>query len=63
MRSLFSSGADKIVINTEAVRRPEFITEAAKLFGSQAVVISIDAKKRPLKDMKFISTTDLNQPD
>ena len=38
-------GADKITINTEAVNRPEFITEAAKLFGAQCVVVSIDAKK------------------
>lgn len=44
-RTLLGAGADKVIINTEAVRRPEFITEAAKLFGSQCVVVSIDAKK------------------
>ncbi len=42
---LLSLGADKVVVNSEAVRRPELITEAAKLFGSQCVVISIDAKR------------------
>jgi len=44
-RKLLSIGADKVVINTEAVRRPELITEAANLFGAQCVVVSIDAKK------------------
>lgn len=43
-RKLLSIGADKIIINTEAVRRPQFITEAAASFGSQCVVVSIDAK-------------------
>jgi cyclase len=44
-RKLLAIGADKIIINTEAVRRPQLITEAAKLFGAQCVVVSIDAKK------------------
>jgi imidazole glycerol-phosphate synthase subunit HisF len=44
-RKLLSIGADKIIVNSEAVRRPEFITEAANLFGAQCVVLSIDAKK------------------
>ncbi|MFA5147259.1 MAG: imidazole glycerol phosphate synthase cyclase subunit [Candidatus Omnitrophota bacterium] len=43
--TLLRLGADKVVINTEAVRRPEFIREAAGLFGSQCVVVSIDARK------------------
>lgn len=45
MRMLLRMGADKAVINMEAVNRPEFITEAARLFGSQCVVVSIDARK------------------
>lgn len=44
-RILLRLGADKVVINTEAVNRPEFITEAAQLFGSQCIVVSIDAKR------------------
>lgn len=44
MESLFKSGADKVSINTEAVRRPLFIMEAAKKFGNQAVVVSVDVK-------------------
>lgn len=45
-RKLLRIGADKIIINTEAVHRPALITEAAQLFGSQCVVVSIDAKKK-----------------
>ena len=37
-------GADKVVINTAAVERPEFITDVAQRYGSQCVVLSIDAK-------------------
>lgn len=44
-RQLLNIGADKVVVNTEAVKRPDFITEAANVFGSQCVVVSIDAKK------------------
>lgn len=40
-----SLGADKFSINSFAVRKPQFITECASLFGTQCVVISIDAKK------------------
>ena len=43
-RTLLSIGADKVIINTAAVKSPGFITEAAKLYGSQCVVVSIDAK-------------------
>jgi cyclase len=39
-------GADKIIINTEAFRRPELIKECAKIFGTQCVVVSIDASNR-----------------
>lgn len=41
---LLSSGADKISINSAAVRRPELITELAQQFGSQFVVVAVDAK-------------------
>jgi imidazole glycerol-phosphate synthase subunit HisF len=46
-RTLLDSGADKIVVNSESVRHPDFITEAARTFGSQCVVVSIDVKKTP----------------
>ena len=40
------AGADKIVVNTGAIERPEFITDVAKRYGSQCVVVSIDARQR-----------------
>jgi len=43
--NLFRSGADKIAINTEAVKRPELIMELAKSFGSQALVLSLQIKQ------------------
>jgi cyclase len=44
MRKLLRMGADKVTLNTQAVRTPELITACAKVFGSQCVVLSIDAK-------------------
>lgn len=43
MRVRLDAGADKVVINTAAVETPELITEGAKAFGSQCIVVSIDA--------------------
>lgn len=40
----FALGADKVVVNTHAVDRPEFVTEVAERFGSQAMVVSIDVR-------------------
>src|SRR5437868_2566895 len=45
IRNLLLAGADKVSINTEAVRRPEFVGEAAQKFGSQCIVVAIDAKQ------------------
>jgi cyclase len=47
MRARFSRGADKITINSAAWHTPALIGEAARLFGSQAVVVSIDVLRRP----------------
>jgi cyclase len=46
IRARLASGADKVTINTAALADPAFITEAARIFGSQAIVVSIDALKR-----------------
>lgn len=43
-KMLLQSGADKVAVNTEAVRRPELISEIANRFGSQCMVLSIQAK-------------------
>ncbi len=44
IRRMLNAGADKVGINTAAVNRPEFVREAAEKFGSQCIVVSIDAK-------------------
>ncbi|MEM7527071.1 MAG: imidazole glycerol phosphate synthase subunit HisF [Pseudomonadota bacterium] len=44
IRALLLAGADKVSINTAAVRDPSFVTEAAAKFGSQCIVVAIDAK-------------------
>lgn len=44
---LLREGADKISINSSAINRPELISEAADKFGSQCVVVAMDAKRRP----------------
>jgi len=45
IRNLLLAGADKVSINTQAVHKPEFVREAAVKFGSQCVVVAIDAKR------------------
>lgn len=49
IRELLRAGADKVSINTAAVRRPDFVREAAEMFGSQCIVVAIDAKRRPAR--------------
>ncbi|MBF0626400.1 MAG: imidazole glycerol phosphate synthase subunit HisF [Magnetococcales bacterium] len=44
IRNLLNAGADKVGINTAAVHRPEFVREAATRFGSQCIVVAIDAR-------------------
>ncbi len=45
IRTMLNAGADKVSINTAAVKNPEFVREAAQRFGSQCIVVAIDAKK------------------
>jgi len=45
VRNLLNAGADKVSINTAAVHRPEFVAEATGRFGSQCIVVAIDAKR------------------
>lgn len=47
MRECLSRGADKVTINSAAIRTPSLITQGAKLFGSQAIVVSIDVLRHP----------------
>ena len=45
VRRMLNAGADKVAINTAAVSRPEFVKEASEHFGSQCIVVAIDAKQ------------------
>ena len=47
IRTLLKAGADKVSINTAAVKNPEFVREASNRFGSQCIVVAIDAKQQP----------------
>ncbi len=50
IRNLLNAGADKVSINTAAVHRPEFVREAAERFGSQCIVVAIDARRVPASE-------------
>jgi cyclase len=50
VRELLRAGADKVSINTAAVARPAFVAEAAERFGTQCVVVAIDARRRVADD-------------
>lgn len=56
IRTLLRAGADKVAINTAAVKRPEFITEAATSFGRQCVVVAVECIRRP--DGRWFAFTD-----
>ncbi|MBF0323940.1 MAG: imidazole glycerol phosphate synthase subunit HisF [Alphaproteobacteria bacterium] len=47
IREILLAGADKVAINTAATHRPEMISQVAERFGSQCMVLQIDAKRRP----------------
>ncbi len=50
IEKLLKAGADKVCINTQAVLRPEFIRDAALIFGSQEIIVSIDVKRNDCGD-------------
>ena len=50
VRALLRAGADKVSINTAAVARPPFVAEAAERFGTQCVVVAVDARRRVADD-------------
>ena len=50
IRAVLRAGADKVSLNTAAVERPELISRAAETFGSQCVVVAIDARRRNAHD-------------
>jgi imidazole glycerol-phosphate synthase subunit HisF len=46
IRGLFNAGVEKVAINTSAIANPDFVKEASDVFGSQSIIVSIDAKRR-----------------
>ena len=50
IREMLNAGADKVAINTSAVTNPDFVKQAAEKFGSQCIVVAIDAKKVSAED-------------
>src|SRR5262252_7508267 len=47
IRAVLRAGADKITLNTAALENPNLISESAETFGSQCIVVAIDARRRP----------------
>ncbi len=56
IQAVLRAGADKVSLNTAAIRRPDLVREAANKFGSSTIVVSIEAKKRP--DCTYEAYTD-----
>jgi cyclase len=54
---LLRAGADKVAVNTAALRRPELVAEIAARFGNQVLVLSVDARRAPGADSGFEVTT------
>ena len=52
IKNMLKAGADKVSINTAAVNNPSFVRQAAKQFGSQCIVVAIDAKQIKYKNNK-----------
>ncbi len=55
--ALLRAGADKVSINSAAVARPEFLREAAERFGSQCVVLAVDARRLPISALRSAGGT------
>jgi cyclase len=52
VRAVLRAGADKVSLNTAVVERPELITDGAEVFGSQCIVVAIDARRRQANDSR-----------
>src|ERR671938_1640486 len=50
IRAILRAGADKVSLNTAAIKRPELIRAGAETFGSQCIVVAIDARRRAAND-------------
>lgn len=55
IRAILNAGADKVSLNSAAVKNPDFVREAAEKFGSQCIVVAIDVKRREGRESEFPS--------
>ena len=61
IKEIYYNGIEKVILNKSAVQNPELITEAARLFGSQSIMVSIDVKKHFLKGTRvYIENGNIN---
>jgi cyclase len=60
MRAILTSGSDKVSVNTAAIKEPSIITEGARAFGSQAIVVAIDARR--VRNEAATSDTGFSRP-
>ena len=63
IRTMLHAGADKVSLNTAAVKAPELIAEGAKSFGRQCIVLAVDESAAALANGKCISMADGRRPD
>lgn len=63
IRNLLNAGADKISINSAAVKNPEFVQEAADYFGNQCIVVAVDAKQTQANTWRIFTHGGRNQTD
>jgi len=61
IHALVTAGADKVSVNSTAIRNPNLITEAARRFGSQCVVVAIDARKRDFNTQQHKSADEISK--
>ena len=61
IHALVTAGADKVSVNSSAIRNPSLITEGAQRFGSQCIVVAIDARKRDLKTQQHQSADEISK--
>ena len=57
IRALLNAGSDKVSLNTSAVERPDFISEASERFGAQCIVVAIDARKVSSNENRVSNST------
>lgn len=63
IRELLRAGADKVSVNTAAVQYPDLVQEASEKFGSQCIVVAIDAKRRPAERGLWNKADDMAKKD